>query len=239
MLNLVNEGTPVPQKITGVYGKKFWYKEAIGVPFWNGLRGDECEVFMITQERQLKEGEPKITVIRSPGGSKVPVPFSMESSFVESLVRVQQYFDNEITVTRECAADWIPLHQLWVSSVKIYKTPNNIGTYAPSQGALVDYGGPVTHNVMDAEIHGVWPISQEVVKRFRHKLEKIWLDGNGKVKAESGRPFNNVGLIMVMRHILGVLQTPGPTDFDTLVDSVLSEINPPWENDDYAPCHDA
>lgn len=226
MLFLTNNGTPLPPAIPRVSVTALYIKEAIGFALWNGERGDAAELYLI---RMPREGHPD-GVIRFLGGTAVPPPFSTVSPFVQSLMRLQDYFGETTFVTQECAAEYIPLHIFLSGATQLYANPNGLGSAAVSQQAQAE-GGTASHVAPNVEIHGLLPTSAEFLEEFRPKLERIRLV-NGKVVADSGLGFNNAGIIEILRHMLTQVQ-----DEDAPFRPV-TEVNAAWDNGNYTVAYD-
>jgi hypothetical protein len=218
--------TPLPPAPPRVDVDKLYIKESLGFVLWDGTRGPDAGTYLIPMDR---EGFPE-GVIRLMGCTAVPAPYSMLSGMVQSLIRIQAYFGADVVLSPDDATDFVPLHVLMAPDTRMYANLNNLGSNAISQHAQAD-GGTLSHTAADKEIHGLLPASPMFLQAFRNKLERIWLNEQGRVETESGRHFNNVGTIHVLRHLLKEVQGTAPMN-------LLTEFNPPWDNGDYIPRHD-
>lgn len=162
---------------------KLYIKEALGFTLWNGKRGENAETYLIPMER---EGFPE-GVIRLMGCTAVPAPYSMLSGMVQSLIRIQAYFGESVVLSPDDASDFVPLHVYMAPHTRMYAQSDS-GTYS--------------HTAADKEIHGLLPASPLFLRTFRNQLERVWLNDAGRVQTESGRRFNNVGIIHILRHML-------------------------------------
>lgn len=207
----VTETSNLPPRPANIPVEKLYLKESIGFVLWNGLRGKTSEAYL----GHLIRADTPEGVIRFFGGTAVPLPYGEPiHPGVQSLIRMQEYFEAPLRI--DMVKGFIPLHIVLAQQVDVHQV---IGQASP------------TTQAPNVETHGLLPASMAFVQAFRHKLERVRLGDTGRVQTESGRAFNNVGTVHVLRHILEQIAGEGDTQ-------LLTELNPDWDNGDYTPCHD-
>lgn len=210
MLTVSSNGTPLPPRPKDIPIEELYLKQSIGFAIWNGRQGWDSAVYLMPFTRaDAPEG-----VLRMLGGTAVPAPYSTLSPLVQSLIRIQEHFG--IPLTEETAADSIPLHVLMSADIVVHQKIDQ-----PSASS----------SAPNVETHALLPASDEFIDRFYAKLERVWLDQHDRLQTASGRPFNNIEDVHIMRHLLAQVQSEGPMQMVTC-------LNPEWHTGDYTPAHD-